>query len=179
MRIKLLQLKTIIKEEIIRLIESNDPDAALSVLENEDLVNIADNIRDMERKKVPPSAIIKFLDGAIVADVKSAIQYALEKASPTQLKELEYEAVFGDVNSLSGEYEKSLVKDPLETLNVAKSRLAKKQALQDLGIIALQLRGVDDILEQLLKGEADGAEEGYDVHDIPSKKKGIFNFFSR
>lgn len=168
MRLKLSQLKSIIKEEISRLFESVDPKVLKSVLDSEDLIDIADKVRDMNLRKVPASAIVKFLEGAIVGDVKAAIQHVIDNATPAQLAELQYEATFGDVDALSAEYEKTLLHDPLEAMQVIKGRLAKDQIIQGIDVISLQLKAVHDVLDDLLMGGPVG---------LP-KKKGFLSFLS-
>lgn len=176
MKIKLSRLKALIKEEVARLLESANSDVALSVMENEDLISIADAVRGMNKKKVPPESILKYLDTAISGDVKEAIQYVLDTASPAQLKTLEFEAVFGDVDVLSDEYDKTLVKDPFDTIRVAKNRLAKNQQIQDLDILSLQLRDTHEVLKELLE---DSSEEQFSKPTLPRRKGGLFNFLSR
>lgn len=169
MKIKLSHLKALIKEEITRIFESSaDPKVLRSILDNEDLVDIADKVSDMDRSKMPPAAIVKFLEGALTGDVKLAIQHVIDNASTAQKSEIQYEATFGDVDTLSGEYEKVLLTDPLSALDIMKNNLAKKRPLQGLNIVALQLKAVHDVLDDLLMGGPMG---------LP-KRKGMFSFLS-
>lgn len=175
MKIRLSQLRTLIKEEITRLLEVADPEAAFSVMENEDLISIADTVRGMSRKKVPPTNVLKYLEGALTGDVAEAIQYVLDHASPEQLKELEFEAIFGDVDALTDEYARTPLKNPFDAVQVVKTRLAKNQDVQSIDVIGLQLRNVQTVLEDILEDE----KEFDEPVPAPRRRGGIFSFLSR
>jgi len=173
MRLTKLQLRALIKEETTRVMNEmaavttikrliklgKQPlprdkmtleEAKLQIdeiLENEVLLNIAEEVRKMSSSQAPPDKIVAYLESEFVGTTLEAIQMGIGLSTPAQLKELEFLADFGDVDMLSSEMQRRSIKDPLDALNKLKLAVKEKTRVTDAWLIAVQLRTLHDVLQ--------------------------------
>jgi len=173
MRLTKLQLRALIKEETTRVMNEMAAVATIKrliklgkqplprdkmtleeaklqideILENEVLLNIAEEVRKMSSSQAPPDKIVAYLESEFVGTTLEAIQMGIGLSTPAQLKELEFLADFGDVDMLSSEMQRRSIKDPLDALNKLKLAVKEKTRVTDAWLIAVQLRTLHDVLQ--------------------------------
>lgn len=119
------------------------------LLESQELLIIAQQVRKMVDNQVPSLTIVKYLDAELSGATKEAIDLGLALATAEQLRELEFEASFGDVDIMSSALQKQNIKDPIDALE--KLKLATKGGgnVSDIWLISIQLRTLHEILQEI------------------------------
>lgn len=119
------------------------------LLESQELLIIAQQVRKMVDNQVPSLTIVKYLDAELSGVTKEAIDLGLALATAEQLRELEFEASFGDVDIMSSALQKQNIKDPIDALE--KLKLATKGGgnVSDIWLISIQLRTLHEILQEI------------------------------
>lgn len=119
------------------------------LLESKELLNMAQQVRKMVDNQVPSSTIVKYLDAELTGVTREAIELGLALATPEQLKELEFEASFGDVDIMSSALEKQNIKDPVDALEKLKVAAKGGENVSDIWLVAVQLRTMHEILQEV------------------------------
>ena len=119
------------------------------LLENETLLKISEELRGMSSRKASADELVRFLESKFTGVVLEAIQLGIGLATPEDAKELEFMADFGDVDMLSDEMERQYIKDPLDALKKLKIAAQKKMSVGDSWLIAIQLRTLHNVLQNI------------------------------
>lgn len=119
------------------------------LLESEELLIMAQQVRKMVDSKTPSSTIVKYLDAEISGVTKEAIELGLALTTPEQLQELEFEASFGNVDVMSSALEKQHIKDPVDALEKLKVATKGGVNVSDIWLVAIQLRTLHEILQKV------------------------------
>lgn len=119
------------------------------LLENETLLQISEELRGMSSRKASADELVGFLESKFKGLVLEAIQLGIGLATPEDAKELEFMADFGEVDMLSDEMERQYIKDPLDALKKLKIAAQKKMSVGDSWLIAIQLRTLHNILQNI------------------------------
>lgn len=156
MKIKVKQLRALIREELSRILEAEQTDLSSikDLVESEQLLKIADEINRMSGGKLKSDDVIKAYDKALTPEIRDAIKLALDNATAQQLSGLQHEAYLGEVDAMSGMFVPTIFNDPLDALFKLKEKALKNKDVRDVGVVALVLREMHDIMEDIISRSA-------------------------
>lgn len=174
MKITIQNLKKIIKEEVAVTLEEMAAIATIKhilkrkqvsprdamtlaeakseideLIDSKKLLNVSQQVRKMVDSQAPSSSIVKYLESELSGVTKEAVELGLALATPEQLKELEFEASFGDVDVLSSALQKQHIKDPIDALDKLKIATKNGKNASDIWLISIQLRTMHDVLQDV------------------------------
>lgn len=120
-----------------------------SLLQDETLLRISEEIRAMSSKMISAGDLAAYLESELSGITLEAVQLGIGLATPADLKELEFMADFGDVDTFSSEMHRQHIADPLNALKKLKAAAKKGAMIGDAWLIAIQLRTLHKILQNM------------------------------
>jgi len=176
------QLRILIREEILRVVERADPDlkrilGSTQQLSGTDskkfldsisrvkrlvsdgtLLKLSQEVSAMKSKRVDPEAFVKFLNSKFGGGLASDIEAALGMLSAKQYDSLAYNLTSQDDDVMTGEQFTELSADPLETVQVLKTQ---KSFINSMSLYALadQLKSLHSVLTSLISSVPSGEDE--------------------